>query len=403
LPLQLPVWERLYNSQFICYPYFMALISNKPQGSKNNTKPKKSVAREWLDSFLFAVVVATFIRWVSMEAFTIPTSSMENSMLVGDFLFVSKLHYGARTPKTLLQIPLSHQRIWGTNIPSYLDWIQVPQFRLPGFSSLKRGDAVVFNYPHDEYPIDLKTYWVKRCVALAGDKIAVKDGQIFINGQAQPNPPQMQSSYQVTCKKGETINDRVFRGLNIVERIELQGNQYVVHTTAENAEKLKTLPFVQSVVKNIAPKDSVERGAEAFTKSARYAWNKDNLGEFAVPKAGETVTIDAQTIPLYSTIIEKYEGNENVKVSNQSLSINGKAITSYTFKQNYYFMMGDNRHNSLDSRFWGCVPEDHILGKALFIWMSVEQYPQQGDFTRITPEGGIFSRIRWNRLFTVIE
>ncbi len=376
-------------------------VSNSKAGANQTNKPKKSVAREWLDSFLFAVVVATFIRWISMEAFTIPTSSMENSMLVGDFLFVSKLHYGARTPKTLLQIPLSHQRIWGTNIPSYLDWIQVPQFRLPGFSSIQKGDAVVFNYPHDEYPIDLKTYWVKRCVAIAGDKFEMREGQIYINGQAQGNPPEMQHSYLVTCKKGESINDRVFRGLNIVERIELQGNQYYVQTNAKTAEKLKTLPFVQNVAKGSVPKDSLERGAETFAKSPLYRWNKDNLGEFTIPKAGQTIEINKQTIPLYGKVIEKFESNKDVKVTTESISIDGKAITNYTFKQNYYFMVGDNRHNSLDSRFWGFVPEDHILGKALFIWMSIEQMP--ADFSRIAPEGGLFSRIRWNRLFTVIE
>jgi signal peptidase I len=380
----------------------MAVANNANQKNTNN-KPKKSVAREWLDSLLFAVVVATFIRWISMEAFTIPTSSMENSLLVGDFLFVSKLHYGARTPKTLLQIPLSHQRIWGTNIPSYLDWIQVPQFRLPGFSEIKRGDAIVFNYPHDEYPIDLKTYWVKRCVALAGDKFELKDGQISINGQLQTNPPEMQTSYLVNCKKNETINDRVFRSLNISERIEGQNGKYMVQTSPKTAEKLKALPFVESVVGNLAPKDSVEQYGAAFTNSPLYRWNKDNISGFTVPKAGETVQIDKQTMPLYRTIIEKFEGNESVKVTDDAITINGVAITSYKFKQNYYFMMGDNRHNSLDSRFWGFVPEDHILGKALFIWMSMEQYPQQGDYSRIAPEGGIFSRIRWNRLFTVIE
>jgi signal peptidase I len=378
-------------------------ILKTPNNTPKKQPAKKSAIREWVDSFVFAVVVATFVRWIAMEAFTIPTSSMENSLLVGDFLFVSKMHYGARTPKTLLQVPLSHQKIWGTDIPSYLDWIKLPQFRLPGFSEIKRGDAVVFNYPHDDYPIDLKTYWIKRCVGVAGDKLSIKNTQIFINGQALENPPKMQFSYLVSSKQGERINDRVFRGLDISERYEVQTGRYMVQTTPENAKKLADMPFVQEVKQDIAPKDSVENNGLSFANSPLYKWNKDNMGEFTIPKAGMVITIDEKTLPIYKTVIEKFEGNENVVVKDNKLTINGAATAQYTFKQNYYFMMGDNRHNSLDSRFWGFVPEDHILGKGLFIWFSIEQYPQQGDPSRMTPEGGLFSRIRWDRLFTIIK
>jgi signal peptidase I len=313
------------------------------------------------------------------------------------------MHYGARTPKTLLQIPLSHQKIWGTNMPSYLDWIKLPQFRLPGFTEIKNGDAVVFNYPHDDYPIDLKTYWIKRCIGIAGDKVEIRDTQVFVNGKAFPNPPQMQFGYWVTCKQGERINDRVFRGLSIAERVEVQTGKYIVQTTPENAKKLKEMPFVQEVQIDATPKDSLDRGSVTFANSPINKWNKDNMGEFVIPKKGATVEINAQTLVFYKTVIEKFESNENVKVEGDKLTINGLAVTKYTFKQNYYFMMGDNRHNSLDSRFWGFVPEDHILGKALFVWFSLEQFPQEGDYSRITPDGGLFSRIRWNRIFTMIK
>ena len=374
-------------------------VTNTKNPIKNTKTPQKSVLREWADSFIFAVVVATFVRWIAMEAFTIPTSSMEGSLLVGDFLFVSKMHYGARTPKTLLQIPLSHQKIWGTDLPSYLDWIQLPQFRLPGFSEIKKGDGVVFNYPHDDYPVDLKTYWIKRCVGVAGDKLEIKNTQIFVNGQAMVNPPQMQFTYLVDAKQGGQINDRVFRGMNITERMEYQQGKYAVQTTPANAKTIEGLPFVEKITSVVAPKDSLEGGSPTFANSPKNRWNKDNMGEFTVPKAGMTIPITAENLVFYKVVIEKFEGNENVKVENDKLTINGVATTQYTFKQNYYFMMGDNRHNSLDSRFWGFVPEDHVLGKALFIWMSIEQ-PQDG---RVAPTGGFFSRIRWSRIFSIIR
>ncbi|HEX9957015.1 MAG TPA: signal peptidase I, partial [Fibrella sp.] len=177
---------------------------------------KKSAIREWFDSVLFAVVAATLIRWLFMEAFTIPTPSMERSLMVGDFLFVSKFHYGTRTPKTLLQVPLTHQKIWGTEIPSYLDWIQLPQYRLPGFSDVKNGDVVVFNFPpEDQYPTDLKTNYIKRCMGIAGDVLEVRHRQVFVNGKAAEVPPNSQMSYFIEATKGD-LDDTFFRQYNIV-------------------------------------------------------------------------------------------------------------------------------------------------------------------------------------------
>ncbi|MGB5977338.1 MAG: signal peptidase I, partial [Cyclobacteriaceae bacterium] len=191
------------------------LTKKRTAGEVNTTKKKKSQSREWADAILFAVIAATIIRWLFLEAFTIPTPSMENSLLVGDFLFVSKIHYGPRTPKTPLQVPLTHQTIWFTDIPSYVDWIDLPQYRLPGFSEITRNDVIVFNYPKEmEHPVDLKTNYIKRAIGMPGDVISIKDGQVYIDGKAQENPPGMQFMYQIVPKSGR-IPDHVWERMEI--------------------------------------------------------------------------------------------------------------------------------------------------------------------------------------------
>lgn len=211
---------------------------------KKEEKPKSKI-KEWTDAIVFAVIAATIIRWLIMEAFTIPTPSMEKSLLVGDFLFVSKLHYGARTAATPLQVPLTHQYIWGTKIPSYVDWIQLPQYRLPGFSNVKRNDVVVFNYPTEmEYPVDLKTNYIKRCVGVAGDKIEVRDMQVYINDEPAENPPEMQFRYFI--KTSENLNQRVFDKYDITEVYQMGGG-YSIFTMPETALALEKLSFIESV------------------------------------------------------------------------------------------------------------------------------------------------------------
>ncbi|MEZ0486233.1 signal peptidase I [Fibrella aquatica] len=376
------------------------------------TKPvrKKSALREWLDSVLFAVVAATLIRWLFMEAFTIPTPSMERSLMVGDFLFVSKFHYGTRTPKTPLQVPLTHQKIWGTEIPSYLDWIQLPQFRLPGFSSVKNGDVVVFNFPpEDQYPTDLKTNYIKRCMGIAGDVLEVRHRQVFVNGKAAEVPPFSQMSYFVETTKGD-LDDAFFREYAIIndypnstfnwqpiEQLDSVSRTnkvvgYKLNTTVETIEKLKTLDWVKKVTPYDEEPGETPPAYSQLYAGTKFNWTVDNFGPVTVPKEGVTVQLDEKAIALYGTVIKKYEGNENVEVTDKSISVGGKAITSYTFKQDYYFMMGDNRHNSLDSRFWGFVPADHIVGKAVFIWMSIDPNPANAA-----------NKIRWNRLFSVVH
>ncbi|MEN7550660.1 signal peptidase I [Rapidithrix thailandica] len=366
----------------------MSILSNPK--SDNKDKPKKSVVREWADAIVFAVIAATIIRWLFIEAFTIPTPSMEKSLLVGDFLFVSKIHYGPRTPKTPLQVPLTHQKIWGTDIPSYLDWIELPQFRLPGFSSVENNDVVVFNYPAESgHPTDLKTNYIKRCIGIGGDTLEIKNQQVFINGQAQAAPEHMQSSYFVTADNG--ISDRVLHKYDITD-YDNYGNGLVVQTTPKNVETLQGLNFVKKVEPIEYPKSS--ESSNIFPQSKRFDWSLDNFGPLYIPKEGDQISINEENLILYKTAILEYEGNKNAEIKDGKLFIDGNQVSEYTFKQNYYFMMGDNRHNSQDSRIWGFVPEDHILGKGLLIWWSID------------PNGGladIFSRVRWDRLFNVIR
>ncbi|WKN40589.1 signal peptidase I [Tunicatimonas pelagia] len=368
---------------------FLKKKKAEDQTSDTRTSPKapKSKTREWVDAIVFAVIAATFIRWLFLEAFTIPTPSMENSLLVGDFLFVSKMHYGARTPKTPLQMPLTHQKIWGTDIPSYVDWIQLPQYRLPGFSHVKRGDVVVFNYPTEhQYPTDLKTNYIKRCVAVPGDVIEIKDRQVYINNDILPDPPGVQYYYNI--KTDETINDRIFDRYKISE-FDRASDGYYVHITPEVAQEFEKLPFVKSVSPTYVPENQVN--PQIFPDPSVFLWNENFFGPLEVPSEGQQIELTNENITKYEYIIKYYEGHDEVEKRDGKLYIDGEAVETYTFKQNYYFMMGDNRHNSLDSRFWGFVPADHIVGKAFFIWLSID------------PNESFFSKIRWSRLLNLIE
>ena len=358
-------------------------------------KIKKTAVREWADAILFAVVAATFIRWATFEAYTIPTPSMEKSLLVGDFLFVSKMHYGPRTPKTPLQVPLTHKFLPFTadaqgagGVQSYLDWIQLPSLRIPGFSKINRNDVVVFNYPQEDVPTDVKTNYIKRCVAIAGDKLEIKNQQVIINDAPADNPEMRQQSYRLYLS--QQINRRTLLKWGITDQFypSYEGDgAWIINTTPENAEKLQSNPVVKRIELNV---DSGGDPAIIPNNSIRN-WNKDNLGPIWVPKSGETIELTPINIALYEKVIRRYEGNKNVEVKDNTIWVDGVEIKKYTFKQDYYFMMGDNRHNSLDSRFWGFVPADHIVGKAIFIWLSLDEN-----------ETG-FSKIRWNRLFNLIH
>ncbi len=359
---------------------------------QNKTKKKKGPVREWIDALVFAVIAATIIRWLLIEAFTIPTPSMEKSLLTGDYLFVSKMHYGARAPITPLQIPLTHQKIWGTDIPSYLSWLQLPYLRLPGFTSVKNNDVVVFNLPneHDEYPVDLRTNYIKRCVAIAGDELEIKEGDVFINGQLLAKPPKWQTSYLVSTKNNGEISRRKFKDLEITDHVRAM-NGYIIQTDAATAGQLKSLDIVVDVT-DLKYMQGTE-GDRLFPNAPGYGWTQDNFGPLKVPQKGMTVSLDSTGLDLYADLIVNFERNKNAELKGGKLYLGGNAISEYTFRQDYYFMMGDNRHNSLDSRFWGFVPGDHVLGKGLLVWFSLDP----------DPEKGLFARIRWNRIFSLIR
>ena len=351
---------------------------------------KKSAAREWVDALVFAVVAASLIRWLFLEPFTIPTASMEKSLLVGDFLFVSKMHYGTRIPKTPLQVPLTHQKIWGTELSSYSDAIQLPYMRLPGFSDVERNDVVVFNYPVEfQYPVDLKTNYIKRAVGIAGDIVEVKNGDVYINGEASPKPEQMQYSYDVMTNR--KLNAEFFSdyGVNQESYLEFTDNSgYLVFASEEVVNRLKSSPVVTSVTKRI---QKVGGESGIFPDGMMMGWNRDTFGPLQIPSEGWTIPLTSENVIKYGFTIEKYEGLEQVELKEGQLFIDGQKAENYTFKQNYYFMMGDNRHDSLDSRYWGFVPEDHIVGKAWFLWLSLDKHES------------MFNKIRWSRIFDGID
>ncbi|PQA58391.1 signal peptidase I [Siphonobacter curvatus] len=366
-------------------------------------KKKKSAFREWLDSIVFAVVAATLIRWLFLEAYTIPTPSMENSLLVGDFLFVSKLHYGTRTPQTPLQVPLTHQKIWGTNIDSYLDWVKLPMYRLPGFSHVKNGDVVVFNYPDSLHlPADLRPNYIKRCIGIPGDVVEVRATQVFINGKAMENPQKMLQPYRVYTN--ESLDEKFFLKYDIWNRRNESPNVYPITELDSVRREMITVGYEVNTSADVAKKfqemgmrveprilEKGERSEVIYPNSSLFDWNQDNFGPLQVPKKGETIQLTTENIAKYRDVIENYEYNDKVEIDGTTVKINGTAVSTYTFKQDYYFMMGDNRSNSADSRYWGFVPSDHIVGKAVFIWMSLD------------PEGSFLNKIRWKRLFHLID
>lgn len=377
-------------------PFYMLYIAfaNTRYLGKATEMPKKvrTIGQEWFEAIVFAVFAATFIRWVFMEAYVIPTPSMERSLLVGDFLFVSKINYGPRTPKTPLQIPLTHAKIWGTEAQSYMDWLELPQLRLPSLDKVRRNDVVVFNYPPEfEHPKDLRTHYIKRCVAIPGDVLEIKKGQVYIDGVVQENPDLMQFKYFV--ETDQVIRDRIFRDYNIWEfrpfATSADSRGYIVMTTGEVAKELEKLEFIKSVEPIFVEQDFVE--SRIFPDSRYFPWNGDFYGPLEIPGVGTTIDVTEESLAKYGSTIEDYEELDDVEIKENQLLIDGKAVSQYTFRKDYYFMMGDNRHNSEDSRYWGFVPADFVVGEASFIWMSFDD------------SGSLFSKIRWNRLFNGIE
>lgn len=451
-------------------------------GAINRTKFPKTSTQEWRDAILFAIVAASIIRTYTFEAFTIPTSSMEKTMLIGDYLFVNKLSYGPRIPNTPLSFPFAHHSLPLTNnsVPSYLKWFEFDYTRLPGFGDVERNDVVVFNYPtgdtvdvvlqsnkgydqlirdwaielksidykrggnlqSDEYyqekarqhihekrdltvrPVDKRENFIKRCVGIPGDVIEIKDGTLFVNGEQAEQPKDMQFSYIVQMAGDFPKNQSNLMKLKTVYNINFQDvielvplRTFMFPLTAEAYERMQRDPMVKRIERLSHKKDKMsvftarqvsgmfdakykaileEQGMynpdlNIFPNHPNYHWTEDFFGPLEIPKAGNTVQLTLENLPIYERIIGVYEAND-LRVADGKIYINGEATNSYTFNMNYYWLMGDNRHNSADSRFWGFVPEDHVVGKAAFVWMSID------------PELDLSNgKIRWDRFFTVVR
>ena len=462
-------------------------------GPRDWSKKKKSQPREWGEAIVFAVVAATVIRTFFFEAFTIPTSSMESSMNVGDYLFVSKMSYGAKSPMTPISIPLVHNRIPGTLTDSYVEWFKMPYFRMPGFGDVERMDAMVFNYPHgdtaivDDFlmghdyhsiltesaifmasgksnkamdnrnnpalynnacasylsdpekyrtqatkqmekgivpysrmsginfktgglkvrPIDKREHYIKRCVGLPGDKLQIKDQVIHIDDQPIQNAENTQFSHVLYLKKPlkrTEIADMFglhswYQVKSLTQsqekHIDERSSQFLI-TCSEGiiSEMRANTSLVEKVIDNLSVAGNPSGFLKMFPNSNLVpynSWNVDNYGPVNIPAEGEVINLTMQNLPIYERIIEAYEGN-TLSVIDGKIFINGDESTSYVIKQNYYWLMGDNRHNSADSRFWGFVPEDHVVGRAAFTWMS-----------RKNANDHFESGIRWNRMFKGVE
>ncbi len=374
--------------------YLIVLIASFIKLTK---KPSNKMIFEWADALWFATLAATVIRSYFIEAYTIPTSSMEKSLLVGDFLFVSKVSYGTRLPITPLAFPFAHHTLPLTDsTKSYLEWMQMPFKRLPAFTQIKNNDVVVFNYPYENgRPTDKKENYIKRCLAIAGDTIQVIGGQVYINGNAAENQPNMQTRYRVKLDDNGSWNEKRFQQFmktyDLTEGEQLHGNLDFAFPLSYNAKlEIEQEPGVLAVDSLIDAKEQPLN--YIFPQNPSYPWNTDFFGPLYVPKAGDILPLDSMSYPLYQHAIRVYENNPDFESKDGKFYINGKAVQSYQFKYNYYFMMGDNRHNSADSRFWGFVPETHVVGKAFFVWMS---WDKNGN--------NIFEKIRWKRIFNLIH
>ncbi len=440
---------------FGLYIYYVNYTQNATYIKDRNTIATTKTG-DTVSSLLFAIVVATFVHTYFIQPFVIPTASLEKSLLIGDFLFVSKFNYGARTPITPIAAPMVHDTLPLLKVKSYLPKPQLPYFRFPGFEKIKNNDIVVFNWPADtlynmykdtdvryDKPIDKKTNYVKRCVGISGDSLQIKNGIVFVNGKELILPERAKPQYFYTIMGKNNFDESFKNDYEITEsgqvfqletkiwdnnvlqdylieknvdpililkdsintyftgnidqeiydklNLTVPTNIFQGNLTFEKFEKMKLDLRVKSVTRYIhkGPENGIFPNFKNKPQSVVNNWSSDNFGPIYIPQEGKTITVDTKVLPFYKKIIGEYEGND-LKVVGNDIFINNKKATTYTFKQNYYFMMGDNRHNSLDARFYGYTPEDHIVGKPIFLWMSWDS------------NGKGFNKVRWNRVFTTV-
>ena len=452
-------WNSTKNTMLVIvsagfYIYALNYSDNPKYIPNRSLKPKTSFG-ETISSILFAIVAATIVHNYVIQPYIIPTGSLEKSLLIGDFLFVSKFHYGARVPMTAISLPMVHDTIPLLKTRSYLKKPQLPYLRLPGFKKIKRNEIVVFSWPADtvrqffvkekrvDKPIDKKSNYVKRCVGVPGDTLEILNGFVYTNGSKNILPDRAKVQYThyaysqkgvssrklsskgysdytrtykienisettykqilpyIIGRKGNTIEDfRVITGskglptkliyktgLKVSEILELKKE---ITLTLREAENLRKVQGIDSVVRRI---NQVKVPNEAFfPNKVPFDWNEDNFGPIIVPQIGMTVDLNQKNLSIYKKIIGEYEGN-TLELNQQGVKINGEYLSKYTFKKDYYWMMGDNRHKSEDSRFWGFVPDDHIVGKPVFIWFSIKGI-----------NDGIKNwKVRWDRVFTTVN
>jgi signal peptidase I len=350
-------------------------------------KNKKSDIHEWFTPIYWMIFLTVMIKWLLADTFIIPTPSMENTLLMGDVIIVSKIHYGARTPVTPLQIPLTHQTIpWIDNNKSYSDWIKLPAFRLPGLTKIKRNDVVVFNWPADKIhkPQDLKTYYIKRCIALPGDTVSIANSIIHINAHPAEDVSSIQFEYKVYTNR--PISKTNFQKYGIP-------NYYQYEKKLCYLDESKSGYFIQmtpAIAKSLIT-DGIVDSIEINTDNNN--WRMDNYGSLWIPEEGVTIPMNKENVSVYGKTILDYEEVENAMIKNKTLYINDKKINEYTFKNDYYFMLGDNRHHSYDSRFWGLVPDAYIAGKAWFVSYSIDPDPKKK----------LVDAIRYTKFFSRIE
>jgi signal peptidase I len=384
------------------YIYYINYFENV-EYKRDRSLVATSKSGDTISSLLFAIIVATLVHGYVLQPFNIPTSSLEKSLLVGDFLFVSKFHYGARTPKTAIALPMVHDSIPFIKTKSYINFPQLPSFRFPGLQAIKRNDIVVFNWPadtvymfrdpsgrHIDKPLDKRSNYVKRCQGIPGDNLSIKNGDVYINNKRLILPERAKPQYSYTIiTDGSNLDAKyIIEDLQITDGIYPTGpNKYVFAAVTEDAaKKLKQIPAIKSIVRN----NSTEPDHRLFPHNQN--WSQDNYGPIYIPEAGKTVALNKESLPFYRRLITVYEGNKLEEKGGQ-IYINDKPVVNYTFQQDYYWMMGDNRHNSEDSRYWGFVPFDHVVGKPVFIWFSLDPN---------LPWSQALDKIRWNRLFCTV-